>query len=642
MGAFVLALLELTFVMVSIMLLHSLKRSIGNPAFYLALGMFFVLGQIISSTGLLVDPGIDGLRVSVGSGILLAPYMVAILVVYVVDGTLEAQRMILGMLAILFAYFYLANITASQCTWNGYTAVNPDTSFYAQSLFLQGRRTVVASFMANGVDLFVLPIVFQLFHNRNCRLFFSVLGTLVLAQVIDSFVFQLISTPELGDWWVQLRMTYLGRALAMVWLSFLTTIYLHMCNVERAGTRRPLDILIAFFGSYGRAQELQKYLREWEGRYQVVVQNTSDLIFILDEKGEVLNANDAALVGLGRGPKVIGQYLPGTMREQDGSPCDWQRLWAELNPAEEGGDAPSVVHREWQVATAAGGTMLLDANASRAQLHEKPVAVVIARDVTERRRLEQERERLQEQLLHSQRMEGIGQLAGGVAHDFNNLLHTIQGSLERLTRDNELTDTHVALLGNIGEATERASSLTSQLLGFARKGKYRSERLDVVDVMSKSRALFEPVAHKNLDFRMITAPTPMYINGDSTQLQQVFLNLLLNARDAVQERGKQGKIVFRAEPAATYTPGWEYRVDENARPDDYACIRIKDDGVGIPEEVRSSIFDPFFTTKGVGKGTGMGLAMAYGCVGNHNGWIHVESREGKGTEFFIFLPQAQD
>ena len=641
MSALLLAFLELTFVMVSILLLHSLKRTIGNAGFYLTLGMFFVLGQIVSSAKILIDPGWMGFQVNLGNTILLAPYMVAILIVYIVDGTLEAQRMILGLLAVLFGYFYLANITASQCAWSGYVAANPESSVYLESLFLQGRRVVAASFVAHGVDLFVLPIVFQLFHNRNARLFFCVLGTLIMAQVIDSFVFQLIAMPQLSDWWVQLRTTYMARAAAMMWLSILTTIYLHMCNVPRGGGgRRPLDILIAFFGSYGRAQELQRYIREWEGRYGVVVQNSSDLIFIVDEGGIVLNANDAAIQGLGYGPKLTGRYLTDLVRGGEGRALAWEAVWQVLSA-----DSPemhsALVHQDWETEAKRGKSMLLDASVSQAELHEEPVAVVIARDVTERRRLEQERERLQEELLHSQRMESVGQLAGGVAHDFNNLLHTIQGSLDGLNKQPGLRQSHRALLGNIDEATRRASSLTNQLLGFARKGKYRSEKLDVVDVMESARALFEPVAGKGVEFKMIVAPTPMHILGDTTQLQQVFLNLLLNARDAVQEANRSGgRIVFRAEPAADYTPGWESGAGDVRPPDAYACVRIKDNGVGIPEAVRASIFDPFFTTKGVGKGTGMGLAMAYGCVGNHNGWIHVESELDRGTEFFIFFPLA--
>ncbi len=644
MGGLLLAFLEMTFVMVAILLLHSLKRSIGSPAFYLSLGLFFVLGQIVSSTGLMVDPARTGLQVPLGKVALLAPFMVSILIVYIVDGTLEAQRMIMGLLAILFGYFYLANITVSQTAWSNYVAVNPEAINYLESLFLEVRRVMVASFLAFAADLFVLPVVFQIFHNRRCRLFFSVLATLVLAQAVDSFIFHLVATPKMADWWASLRMTYLASAFSMVWLSILATVYLHMCNVQQQGSRRPLDIVVAFFGGYGRVQELQRDLQEWEGRYSIVIQNTSDMIFILSQEGRVLNANNAALQGLGHLETATGFYLPGIVREVDGKPCNWSEVWEKLSGSENAAkDDSGIVHQEWELSSSEDRTLFLDVNFSKAQLHEEPVAVVIGRDVTERRMLSLEREKLQEQLMQAQRMEAVGQLAGGVAHDFNNLLHTIQGSVDRLTKKEKKEEMHQSLLSNISEACSRASGLISQLLGFARKGKYQIERLDIVNVMKKTKALFEPVAPDHIELKMIVAPNPLYVNGDSGQLQQVFLNLLINARDAIledDEGQKSGKIVFRAEDAAEFTPGWDKRPVPDAKPEQYICVRVKDNGVGIPADIMGQIFDPFFTTKGVGKGTGMGLAMAYGCVGNHNGWIHTESIPGKGTEFFIFFPRA--
>ena len=111
-------------------------------------------------------------------------------------------------------------------------------------------------------------------------------------------------------------------------------------------------------------------------------------------------------------------------------------------------------------------------------------------------------------------------------------------------------------------------------------------------------------------------------------------------RDAILDRGHDdGRIVLRAEPAADFTPGWQQRPEDAEESDHYICIRVRDNGCGIPAELHGQVFEPFFTTKDVGKGTGMGLAMAYGCVGNHHGWIHVESESGKGTEFFLFLPR---
>ncbi len=638
----ILAFLELTFVTVAILLLHSLKHAIGEAAFYLSLGMFLVFGQIVSSAGLMIDPGIADLQVNMGSAVLLAPYMTALLVVYVLDGTLAAQRLIQGFAALVFGYFYLAYITATQCSSGEYGAADAETLRYIGRIFLQGRRVVVASSAAQALDLFVVPILFQFFTNTRARLFLCVAGTLVFAQVIDTFTFHLITTWGTDvDWAQALRTTYLARAAAMVWLAVLTTFYLRLSNVHRGPSRRPLDIVVAFFGGYGQAQQLRKHIREWEGRYQVVVEHSSDLILILDRDGRVLNANQAAVDVLGyEESRLRGFYLPGAMTLPGGEVCPWIELWDRIHPPPSR-TAATVVPQEWTATTPGGKSVLLDVRVSGAVLHGEPVALVMARDVTERRRLEGERRRLEEQLIHTQRLEAVGLLAGGVAHDFNNLLHTIVGSAERLGRQKGLTEQQRALLGNISTAADRASALTSQLLGFARKGKYQTQRLNVADLLARVKALFEPVAEAPLHFRVITAPTPMFITGDSTQLQQVLLNILLNARDALAESETPSpKVVLRAEPGSDRLPGWSLRPDKKTRPKQTVCIRIKDNGPGIPEAIRTRIFEPFFTTKETGKGTGMGLAMAYGCITNHGGWIHVETRQGRGTEFFIFLPRV--
>jgi signal transduction histidine kinase len=196
------------------------------------------------------------------------------------------------------------------------------------------------------------------------------------------------------------------------------------------------------------------------------------------------------------------------------------------------------------------------------------------------------------------------------------------------------------MVSNIEEATSRASEVTSQLLGFARRGKYQLERHDIADIVAGVGALFEPVAGRNIQLRTMVAPDPMIVLADATQIQQVFLNLLLNARDAIQAKGDSGgRIVLRAEVGSEHTPGWAFCGRAGALPTEYVCVRVRDNGSGMTPETMTKIFAPFFTTKGVGKGTGMGLAMAYGCIGNHHGWIHVESELGKGSEFFVFLPR---
>jgi PAS domain S-box-containing protein len=411
-----------------------------------------------------------------------------------------------------------------------------------------------------------------------------------------------------------------------------------MCPIDTSGSRRPLDIVLDFFSAYSQTRELRQSVREWEGRYRIVVQSISDLIFIADRDGRVLNANPAALKALGL--RVADSFrLQEVIRSADDQPWDWEALWRDLMQHTSG--STGIPHHDCRAVPGAGGEVIeLDASITQGELNEAPVAVVSARDVTARRRLERERRQLEEQLMHVQRMDAVGQLAGGVAHDFNNLLHTVRGSLDSLNKQYDLSAPSRAMVSNIEEATSRASELTSQLLGFARRGKYQLERHDVAAVVAGVAALFEPVASRNIQLRTMVAPDPMIVLADATQMQQVFLNLLLNARDAIQAKGDSGgRIVLRAEVASEHTSGWAFRARAEASPMEYVCVRVRDNGSGMSPETMSKIFAPFFTTKGVGKGTGMGLAMAYGCIGNHHGWIHVESELGKGSEFFVFLPR---
>lgn len=642
MNAVILAFLELTFVMASILLLHSLKDTIGAAPFYLTLAMFLVMGQIVTSAGIHVVAFDGKFTLDVGHAALLSPFMVAILLVYIIDGTLETQRLILGFLVILLGYFYLASITAYQCNWSGYSTAIANADTHLSRLFLRGRRVVAASFVSHAIDFFTLPLIFQIFRNWKLRIFYCVLGTLIFAQVIDAFLFHLLTSTGGGDWWQRLSAIYFPRAAAMAWLSVLLTIYLKMCRIAPVGEkRRPLDVIVAFFGGYSKARKLEKNIKEWEGRYEVIVQQSADLIFVIDPAGQILTVNNAVLLALNKKPAELAfTSIHDWIMRSDNHIFAWENVWHELVKNLESTTIKPVIKREWKAKGKSDEEIFLDAHISIVEFAGRTAAMVVARNFTERRKMEQERKELQEQLVHSQRLEAIGQLAGGIAHDFNNLLHTIQGNLDRLVKTADVSDKQRSLLDCIAQAGDRASSLTSQLLGFARKGKYRMQRIEVAGLINQTKTLFEPVAGKTIKLKVIISPNPMYIKGDATQLQQVFLNLLLNARDAISESEKPGRIVFRAEPVEQFFPGWNQRAEASLKAKDFLCIRIKDNGCGIPEDIRGKIFDPFFTTKAIGKGTGMGLSMAYGCIMNHHGWIHLESAPGKGSEFCIYLPTS--
>ena len=243
---------------------------------------------------------------------------------------------------------------------------------------------------------------------------------------------------------------------------------------------------------------------------------------------------------------------------------------------------------------------------------------------------------LEEQLRHSQKMEAVGRLAGGIAHDFNNLLTAIIGYTEIVLYGLDPKDERRADAEEIGRATMRAADLTRQMLAFSRRQVLQPKIIDLNKALSK----FEPMLR-----RMIGEDIVMTVNGrgadafvrvDPGQVEQVVMNLVVNARDAMPQGGRLNVETGDAlldEAAAADMP--------DARPGDYVVLSVSDTGIGMPEEVRARIFEPYFTTKDVGKGTGLGLSTAYGIVRQSDGHIAVSSELGLGTTFRIFLPRSE-
>lgn len=248
-------------------------------------------------------------------------------------------------------------------------------------------------------------------------------------------------------------------------------------------------------------------------------------------------------------------------------------------------------------------------------------------DITDRKALE-------EQLVHSQKMDSIGRLAGGIAHDFNNLLTAIIGYAE-------LAELHLGQdhpvgkdLGQIRSAGERAAKLTSQLLSFARKHIQETQQLDLNAIATTTQGLLSRLVGEQIELSTNLARDLWPIEGDASQFELVLVNLVVNARDAIDGHGG---ITISTKNVTLESP--MKAVDGQLDPGDYAVISVKDTGGGIDSEVMESIFEPFFTTKEKGKGTGLGLATVYGIVRQHEGQIVVESRRGTGTTFSIYVPR---
>lgn len=251
-------------------------------------------------------------------------------------------------------------------------------------------------------------------------------------------------------------------------------------------------------------------------------------------------------------------------------------------------------------------------------------------DITERKRLE-------DQLLHSQKMEAVGLLAGGVAHDFNNLLMLIQAHNERL-RDAIAPDAPAQkeALG-IEHAVTRAASLTGRLLAFSRKQVLQLQVMDLNAVLSEVAKMLDRLIEKNITLRVVPAAQLWPVKADPGQVEQLIMNLAVNARDAMPEGGQLLIETKNAEIGAG-----DRRLRDGVRPGRYVMLIVSDTGVGMDSETQAHMFDPFFTTKEPGKGTGLGLPIVYGVVKQTGGWTHVDSKPGKGTTFEIYLPWAEE
>jgi PAS domain S-box-containing protein len=246
-----------------------------------------------------------------------------------------------------------------------------------------------------------------------------------------------------------------------------------------------------------------------------------------------------------------------------------------------------------------------------------------------------ERKRFQEQLIQSQKMETVGLLAGGIAHDFNNLLQGILGYASLLKMNLSEKDPNYKPINIIEESAIKASDLTKQLLGFARGGKYVTQTININRAVENVFNIINRTFDKKIKIDLELTDNLWYIIADQSQIEQVILNMCINAKDAMPEGGE----------LTIKTLNYEYKKEElsplspfNAKEGKYVALAIKDTGIGIPKEFLNRIFEPFFTTKQIGKGTGMGLAMAYGIIKNHNGFITVDSEINKGSTFTIYLP----
>ncbi|MEA2714033.1 MAG: two-component system, cell cycle sensor histidine kinase and response regulator CckA [Gemmatimonadales bacterium] len=277
-----------------------------------------------------------------------------------------------------------------------------------------------------------------------------------------------------------------------------------------------------------------------------------------------------------------------------------------------------------------GTRILLEATAKSHRIAGRPVRLTALRDVTEKRQLE-------EQFRQAQKMEAVGRLAGGVAHDFNNQLTVITSCTELLLMDTEERDPRRDNLEEIRKAAQGAAALTRQLLAFSRQQVVEPKLVTIEEVVASAEKMLKRLIGEDVELVAVLSEAPATVKIDPSQLEQVIMNLAVNARDAMPDGGK-----LTLETSAVELGEYYARTHWPAIPGRFALLAVSDTGIGMTDQTRARIFEPFFTTKELGKGTGLGLATVYGIVKQSGGFIWVYSEPGQGATFRIYLPRVDE
>ena len=379
-----------------------------------------------------------------------------------------------------------------------------------------------------------------------------------------------------------------------------------------------------------RLRALYEVMHRSEAHFRALIENASDFIVVLNAEGIIqyvspsmerqFASDTPSKDALSKNGSLVGQNLHALAESRDA-----EAVRELLTPAAESERSRGPL--EFRLRGKDGSLRVLEAYASNL-LQDPAVAgfVLNARDITDRKHMEQ-------QLYQAQRMEAIGTLSGGVAHDFNNLLTVIRGYTNHLIESPEVVPEVRTQIKRVDQAAERAATLTRQLLAFSRRTVLEPKTFDLNALVANLDHMLRRLISEDIAISTATDAKSPTVNADPGQIEQVILNLVINARDAMPHGGKLTLETANVELDAAYTAK-----HTGAVPGRYVMLAISDTGEGMDLETQGRIFEPFFTTKGVGKGTGLGLSMVYGIVKQSEGHIWVYSERGQGSTFKVYLP----
>ena len=367
-------------------------------------------------------------------------------------------------------------------------------------------------------------------------------------------------------------------------------------------------------------------LRESEERYRVVTQAASDGIVTIDENSTIIFVNDALMKTFGYGyDELVGKPLMLLMPEQ----FVGRHLTAFRHYLDSGVRRMSWAGIQLPALHKSGREILVEMSFGEYIKEGKRLFTAVMRDITDRRQLE-------DQLRQSQKMEAVGRLAGGVAHDFNNLLTTILGYTTLLLQRADMSEEPDRRLVEIKRAAERAAGLTRQLLAFSRRQVVAPRVTDLNRVVAEIEDMLRRLIGEDIDLAFNPAPEPAWVRADPGQLEQVVMNLVVNARDAMPRGGRLSIEITHLDQKQRLTQG-----DVTLLPGFCVALIVRDTGCGMDPETVAHVFEPFFTSKDFGEGTGLGLSIVYGIVQQSGGHIMIDSEPGSGSSFTIYLPLVE-
>ena len=391
---------------------------------------------------------------------------------------------------------------------------------------------------------------------------------------------------------------------------------------ENAYTESDMEFLHSIGGQIALAIErksAEEKLRESEARSRVLIEQLPAVLWTVDNSLHFTSAVGAGLARLGLQPnQIVGMSLSEYFETTDQT---FPPIAAHSRASK---GEPVTFHVEWK-----DGSYACHVEPLRDAAGEIHGAICMALDITDRKQLE-------EQFRQAQKMEAVGRLAGGIAHDFNNLLMVIQGYADLLADRIPSSDPLRRNAEQIQTAAQRATSLTQQLLAFSRKQMLAPKILGVHSVVADMEKILRRLIGEDIELRVSAAPDLWLVRADRSQIEQVIMNLAVNARDAMPSGGR-----LTIETANVELDGSFSHSPTVLAPGKYVMLAVTDNGSGMDSKTQAHIFEPFFTTKEKGKGTGLGLATVYGIVKQSGGYIWVYSEPGRGTTFKIYLPRVQ-